>query len=89
MIRRLRRKFIIVAMCSMLAVLAVMVCIMNVSSYRSMVARADRILQMLADNGGHFPTDLHDNMRDKNDKNMSHGEDVIRRTVDVIGAMEL
>lgn len=66
MIRRLRRKFIIVAMCSMLAVLAVMVCIMNVSSYRSMVARADRILQMLADNGGHFPTDLHDNMRDKN-----------------------
>ena len=70
MIRRLRRKFIIVAMCSMLAVLAVMVCIMNVSSYRSMVARADRILQMLADNGGHFPTDLHDNMRDKNDKNM-------------------
>ena len=68
MIRRLRRKFIIVAMCSMLAVLAVIICVLNVSSYRSMVTRADRILQMLADNEGHFPEELHENMRDKNAK---------------------
>ena len=68
MIRRLRRKFIIVAMGSMLVVLAVMVGIMNIAAYRSMVTRADGILQMLADNGGHFPEDLRENMREKNIK---------------------
>lgn len=61
MIRRLRRKFIIVAMCSVLAVLAVIVCAMNVASYVSMVSRADDILEMLAENEGHFP----DNFREK------------------------
>ncbi len=57
MIRRLRRNFITVAMCSVLAVLAVIVCSLNVASYRSVVDRADRILNMLAENGGHFPED--------------------------------
>lgn len=55
MIRRLRRNFIIVAMCSVLAVLAVIVCSLNVASYQNAVNRADRILNMLAENDGHFP----------------------------------
>ena len=55
MIKRLRRNFIIVAMCSIFAVLVVIVCSLNVASYRSAVTRADRILNMLAENEGHFP----------------------------------
>ena len=55
MIRRLRRNFIIVAMCSIFAVLAVIVCSLDVANYRSAVTRADRILNMLAENEGHFP----------------------------------
>lgn len=55
MIRKLRRNFIIVAMCSMFAVLAVIVGSLNAASYRGTVRRADRILEMLAENDGHFP----------------------------------
>lgn len=55
MIRQLRKQFIIVAMCSMFAVLAVIVGSLNVASYLGIVRRADAILEMLAENGGHFP----------------------------------
>ena len=55
MIRQLRKKFIIVAMSSILAVLAVIIVSLNVVNYRNMVSRADRILQMLSENDGHFP----------------------------------
>ncbi len=55
MIQQLRKKFIVVAMCSMIAVLAVIVGSLNVASYCSLVERADRILHMLADNDGRFP----------------------------------
>lgn len=58
MIKALRKKFITVAMCSVFAVLAVIVGSLNVSSYYSAVERADRILDMLAENGGHFPDDI-------------------------------
>lgn len=58
MIRKLRRNFIIVAMCSMFAVLAVIVGSLNAVSYRGTVRRADRILDMLAENDGHFPDDI-------------------------------
>lgn len=55
MIRQLRKKFILVAMCSMFAVLAVIVGSLNAASYYGTVERADRILNMLAENEGHFP----------------------------------
>ncbi len=57
MIRQLRKQFIIVAMCSMFAVLAVIVGSLNVASYVGIVQRADRILSMLAENEGRFPDD--------------------------------
>ncbi len=57
MIRQLRKQFIIVAMCSMLAVLAVIVGSLNAASYLGIVRRADRILNMLAENEGRFPED--------------------------------
>lgn len=57
MIRQLRKQFISVAMCSMFAVLAVIVGSLNVASYVGIVRRADRILGMLAENEGRFPDD--------------------------------
>lgn len=57
MIRQLRKQFIIVAMCSMFAVLAVIVGSLNVASYVGIVRRADGILGMLAENEGRFPDD--------------------------------
>lgn len=57
MIKRLRGNFIKVAMCSVFAVLAVIVGSLNVTSYYNAVERADRILSMLAENDGHFPSD--------------------------------
>lgn len=56
MISRLRRNFILVAMCSMAAVLAVIVGTMNLVSYLNMVDKADMILELLAENDAVFPT---------------------------------
>ena len=58
MIRQLRKQFILVAMCSMFAVLAVIVGSLNVAGYYGVVSRADQILDMLAANDGHFPKDF-------------------------------
>ena len=51
MITKLRRNFILVAMCSMAAVLAVIVGTLNLVSYLNMVTKADYILEMLAEKG--------------------------------------
>lgn len=56
MINRLRRNFILVAMCSMAAVLAVIVGTLNLVSYFNMVDKADMILELLAENDAVFPT---------------------------------
>ena len=55
MFNQLRNKFILVAMCSTLAVLTVIVGTMNIVSYRNIVKKADAILEMLAENDGRFP----------------------------------
>ncbi|MBR1771035.1 MAG: GHKL domain-containing protein [Lachnospiraceae bacterium] len=65
MIRNLRRKFIVVAMSSMLAVLIIIVCALNVANYVNTVTRADKILAMLAENGGHFPDGFGENFQQK------------------------
>ncbi|MCM1111624.1 MAG: HAMP domain-containing histidine kinase [Muribaculum sp.] len=57
MIRQLRKKFILVAMGSLFVVLAVIVGSLNAAGYYGTVERADRILNMLAENEGHFPDD--------------------------------
>lgn len=58
MIEKLRRKFIVVAMCSTLAVLTVIIGTLNIVSYRSMVDRTDDILELLASNNGRFPENI-------------------------------
>ncbi len=54
MIKSLRRKFIIVAMCSVFAVLAVVMCMINVINYVNLVNNADDLVAMLTDGGGSF-----------------------------------
>lgn len=55
MISRLRRNFILVAMCSMAAVLTIIVGTLNLVSYFNMVNKADRILELLVENDAAFP----------------------------------
>ena len=55
MIKRLRYRFIALAMASLLLVLAVIIGVINVLNYRSIVAQADDLLGLLADNNGRFP----------------------------------
>ena len=57
MIRKLRHKLILVAMCSLLLVLLLILGAVNFLNYRSVVGEADRVLDLLADNGGAFPED--------------------------------
>ena len=55
MIKRLRRKFILIAMLSLFCVLAVIIITINALSYRNVVNEADKTLDFIAYNGGMFP----------------------------------
>ncbi|MBQ3065238.1 MAG: HAMP domain-containing histidine kinase [Clostridia bacterium] len=55
MIRSLKRKFILLTMTSLFALLTVIVVGMNMINYRAVVAEADDILTLLTQNKGHFP----------------------------------
>lgn len=59
MISKLRRNFIIVAMCSTFTVLAVIVGALNVVSYVNLVEKADEILDVLAENDAKFPMNFY------------------------------
>ncbi|MBR1831926.1 MAG: two-component sensor histidine kinase [Ruminiclostridium sp.] len=54
MIKKLRKSFIITAMISVLAVLAVIVAAMNIANYLNSDSEADVLLDLLAENGGSF-----------------------------------
>lgn len=58
MIQKLRKQFIIIAMCSTLAVLSVIIGVLNFVNYLSIVRRTDDILGVLAVNDGRFPDAL-------------------------------
>jgi len=55
MIDRLRRRFILIAMCSVVLVLGITMAAINYGNYRSVDVEADAVLSMLRDNGGLFP----------------------------------
>ena len=55
MIRKLRLRFALTAMLSVLAVLVVLVGGINIFNYRKVVSDSDTLLAMLADNKGSFP----------------------------------
>lgn len=54
MIKSLRKKFIIVAMCSTFLVLAVVMGAINIANYREVIGRADDMTELLAKNNGGF-----------------------------------
>lgn len=55
MIRRLRFKLVVVSMLSLLAVLSVIMCALNVVNYRGIVQDADSVLNLLRANAGQVP----------------------------------
>lgn len=55
MIKRLRRKFIVITMCSILVVLGGIIGGINLANYISINQRADEKLALLTDNKGQFP----------------------------------
>lgn len=69
MIRKLRRNFIIVAMCSTLAVLSIIVGALNIVTYQDMVEKSDAILDVLASNNAKFPETNIPSKIDKKEKN--------------------
>ncbi len=55
MVKKLRRKFIQVAMISVVAVLVILIGAINIINYNSVTKTATQKIQILADNGGKFP----------------------------------
>lgn len=55
MIRRLRFKLITACMLSLLLVLVVIMCALNMLNYRGIVQDADSVLELLKENSGQFP----------------------------------
>ncbi|MCU6762186.1 Signal transduction histidine-protein kinase BaeS [uncultured Roseburia sp.] len=68
MIAALRRRFILVAMCSLLAVLTAVICTINVTNYQKVLERTDGLLEMLADHDGQFPESIKGQRPEENPK---------------------
>ncbi|MBQ6314879.1 MAG: HAMP domain-containing histidine kinase [Mogibacterium sp.] len=60
MINRLKKKFIVLAMASLIALLAVIVAGMNIINYNAVVSEADETLEMLSSNKGRMPKFFND-----------------------------
>ena len=62
MVKKLQRRFILIAVLSVLAVLVVIMGIINVSNYRNVVVEADKTITLISSNGGTFPrSEFHKN----------------------------
>jgi len=56
MIKRLRRKFILVAMCSMAAVLIIIIGTVNIVNYSNIDKSSDAVISVLEEHDGEFPS---------------------------------
>lgn len=70
MIRKLKIKFVILAMSALFALLSVIVVGMNIINYNSVVREADTVLSLLSQNKGDFPDFVKD-QKDRLPHNMS------------------
>jgi hypothetical protein len=59
MIKRLQRRFVFTAMVSLLIVLLLVLASINAINITNLNAKADRIIDVLAENGGRFPDPSH------------------------------
>lgn len=57
MIKKLRRKFILITMCSVIAVLTLIIGSINIAVYKNIDSETDMLLNIIAENGGTFPRD--------------------------------
>lgn len=55
MVKKLRKKFVVTAMLSLLLILVIMIGVINIINVRHVISEADNLLTMLADNDGYFP----------------------------------
>lgn len=56
MIKKLKRRFLLVSMCSVICVLAIIMSAVNITSYINAAKKADTLASFIADCGGTFPT---------------------------------
>lgn len=92
MITRLKRRFIVLAMTSLIILLSVIVAGMNIINYESVVRNADDTLEMLSDNKGRMPIlyfddfddflEYDDDYPDHDDDDFSDYDDIDARTDD-------
>ena len=61
MVNKLRKKFVITAMLSLLVILIIMIAVINIANISQCVRDADNLLQILTTNNGFFPGMLKDN----------------------------
>lgn len=74
MLKKLRRKFILIAMLSVALVLGIIIGAINVANYRSVCHEAEALLDVLAENNGKFPIHSEKNPDQKrNDKPARRG----------------
>lgn len=55
MIKKIRTRFILITMCSLIVVLSVIIGFINITSYHKITTKADNLLTYIAENEGHFP----------------------------------
>ncbi|WP_022772128.1 sensor histidine kinase [Butyrivibrio sp. AE2015] len=55
MVKKLRKKFVVTAMLSLLLILVIMIGVINIINVRHVISEADRLLTMLENNDGYFP----------------------------------
>ena len=74
MIKRLQRRFILIAMCAVFVVLAIIMGIINITNYREVIREADNTLSMLVENGGSFPKTNYNNFKDGKNEQKQPGK---------------
>ena len=73
MIKKLRKKFIIAAMCAILIVLESMILAVNIVNYHHLVEKADTLTEWITNEGGSFGDAAGD--RNGNDPGSQPGQD--------------
>jgi len=58
MLRKLQKRFILIAICAVFVVLTVIMGIINLTNYAQVTSESDKMIAIIMDNGGNFPKQL-------------------------------